>query len=292
MAERLGRFALWALPPDMIGEIAARGTIEGLVPEGLRALLGFTGGASAAAAPDPIREGATVILPISGTLSPRGQYGSAGNTGRIAERIREFGDDPKIGAIILDMATPGGLVYGTQEAGDAIFEVRQLKPVVAVASNWMVASAGYWLATQASAFYASPSSDVGSVGVYAGHTDMSGFEEKLGMRTTLIASHEEKVRGNSSEPLSDEARADIQDSVDESNAQFAAAIARGRGMSPSEVAAVHGRGRLFSARRATENGAIDGIMTLKDVVGKYSSSRSRLGLMRQRATIQGMAALI
>jgi ClpP class serine protease len=185
MADRVGSFALWAMVPEMIGEVQARGTIEGMVPDGLRGLLGFAGG-QAAAAPDPIRDGATVVLPVVGTLSPRGQYGAGGDTGRLADRVREFGADPKIGAIVLNMMTPGGLVYGTAEAGDAIFEVRQSKPIVAVANNWMVASAGYWLATQASEFYASPSSDVGSVGVYAGHTDMS--------RARAEARHEDDAR--------------------------------------------------------------------------------------------------
>ena len=186
------------------------------------------------------------------------------------------------------VSTPGGLVYGTQEFGDIVFEVRAQKPVIAVASNWMVASAGYWIATQASAFFASPSSDVGSLGVYAGHTDMSGFEDKLGMKTTLIASDPEKIQGHGYAPLAEEARAEIQASVDESNRAFVAAVARGRGMAAADVPAVHGKGRLVSAPRATAAGAIDGVMTLREVIAKYQSSRSRLALMRRRAELLGV----
>lgn len=287
MVDRIGRFALWGLPPEMIGEVVARGSIEGLIPQGLRALFGMAGQQQAAAAPDPIREGAIAILPISGVLSPRGQYGQAGNTSRLTERVRELGADPKVGTIILDMSTPGGLVYGTQEFGDAIFEVRASKPIIAVANNWMVASAGYWVATQASAFYGSPSSDVGSLGVYAGHTDMSGFEEKIGMKTTLVASDPEKIQGHGHAPLDDVALAEIQAAVDESNRAFIAAVARGRGMAAADVPAVHGKGRLVSAPKAAAAGAIDGVMTLRDVIAKYQSSRSRLSLMRRRAELLG-----
>jgi ClpP class serine protease len=112
------------------------------------------------------------------------------------------------------------------------------------------------------------------------------------MKTTLVSSHPDKTQGNSFEPLSDDARADIQAAVDESNVAFARAIARGRGMAPGDVARVHGSGRLFSAQRATAAGAIDGVMTLRDVVAKLGSSRSRLALMRRRAEVMGMAAAI
>jgi hypothetical protein len=63
-------------------------------------------------------------------------------------------------------------------------------------------------------------------------------------------------------------------------------------MAPGEVAAVHGSGKTFSAPKALANGAIDGVATLKDVVAKYGSSRSRLALMRRHAAAMEMAAAI
>lgn len=270
--------SLWALPPDMIADVLARGSIENMLPDGLKALFG---GGEARASSDPIREGATVILSVDGVLSPKGSYGGT-SLDRLASRVREFGADSKIGAIILKVSSPGGTVYGTQEAGDAIFEVRQAKPVVAIASP-MAASAAYWLASQASAFYASHSADVGSVGVYGGHTDQSGFEDKIGMKTTLISAGPKKVDGHPYAPLSDEARADMQASVDESYRAFLGAVARGRGVTADVVAKTHGQGTLVSAQRAVAAGMIDGVMTLRDVIAKYSSSRSRLALMRRRA---------
>lgn len=292
MRDGSARMALWAMVPEMIPEVVAQGTIAGMVPDGVRGLLGMGAGVQAAAAPDPIRDGSTVIMPVRGTLSPRGQYGGAGDTGVLAQRVRELGQDQRVGLIVLDMSTPGGLIYGTQEAADAIFEVRQSKPVIAVANSWMVASAGYWLATQASSFFASPSADVGSVGVYGGHVDQSAFEQKIGMVTTLIASHPQKIEGHSFAPLDDEARSEMQVSVDESNRDFVAAIARGRGMNATAVPSVHGQGRLVSARRALEAGAIDGIMGLRDVVAKFGPGRARLSLMRRQAAVMEMAASI
>lgn len=280
--------ALWAMHPAFLESLLSKGTIEAMLPDGLRVLAGM-GSQQARESHDPIREGATAIVPVRGTLAPSG-FGYGGtNTDVLANRMHELAADPKVGAIVLDVRSPGGLVFGTAEAGDAIFAARQAKPVVAVANHFAF-SAAYWLATQASAFYASTSGEVGSVGVRSGHVDQSGLESKLGLKTTLVASHPDKVAGHPFAPLSEEDLAEIQAGVDESNEAFTAAIARGRGLRSSDVAGIHGMGKTFSAQRATSAGAIDGILTLRDVVAKYGSSRSRLQLMRRQAAIDEAAA--
>jgi signal peptide peptidase SppA len=247
--------------------------------------------AAARGNPDPIREGATVVIPIRGMLGPTGLGRPTTATDVLAERVRGFAADPKVGAIVLDVQSPGGYVFGTQEAGDAIFEARASKPVVAVA-NQFAFSAAHWLASQASEFWATPSGEVGSVGVRAAHLDASGFEERIGFKTTLIASHPDKISGHPFAPLSEADLAEIQMGVDESNTEFVAAIARGRGIKVGDVAAIHGTGKTFSAKRALGSGAIDGIATLREVVGKLGSSRSRLALMRRNAAaLEQLAAI-
>lgn len=281
--------ALWAMHPSFLEALLKSGSIDALLPDSLRQLATLMGGSPQAAKPaDPIREGSTLIIPVTGTLAPQGLSGTT-YYNVLADRVREAAADTKIGAIVMPIRSPGGYVWGCAEAGDAIFEARQSKPIVAVADPYCF-SAAYWLATQASAFYATTSGEVGSVGVRSGHTDMSGFESKIGMITTLIASHPDKIAGNTHGPLTDEDRADIQAMVDESNVAFAAAIARGRGMKAGEVAAVHGVGKTFSASRAVANGAIDGVSTLREVVAQYNTSRARLSLMRRQAA--AMAAAI
>jgi signal peptide peptidase SppA len=281
MLETFGARTLWAMHPDALGDLLKRGSFEAMLPEALKALAGFGGGAAAAKPVDPIRDGASIIIPLSGPLSPRGSYGGT-STERFANQVREAGADDKIGAVFVSIMSPGGLVYGTAEAGDAVHEVRQVKPVIAVASPYSY-SAAHWIGTQASAYYASTSGGVGSVGVRGGHVDMSGFEDKIGMKTTLIASSPEKIAGHPYAPLSDEDRAEMQAEIDDMNLEFVAAIARGRGIAAADVPGIHGSGRTFSATRAAAAGVTDGVMTLRDAVAKFGSSRARLALMRRRA---------
>ncbi len=282
--------AIWAMQPEALTELLQREAIGAALPAGLAQLVGASAAPAAAKAIDPIREGATLIIPVTGPLSPGGSW-SGTSTERFSDMVREAAADDRVGAIVLKIMSPGGLVWGTQEAGDAVFEARQAKPVVAVADKYSF-SAAHWIATQASAYYATPSGQVGSVGVRAGHVDNSGFEEKIGMKTTLIASSAKKVAAHPYAPLSDEDRAEMQAEVNEMAEAFNAAIARGRGIKVSEVPAIHGTGEVFSARRAAERGMIDGVMTLREVVAKYSSPRARLGVMRQRAALLGRLAEI
>lgn len=291
MIEMASARTLWAMHPDHLGDLMKRGSLDAMLPDSLRALAALAGGGQQArAVADPVRDGATLVVPLNGPLSPKGSYGGT-STERFADQIRAAAADSKIGAIIINAMSPGGWVFGTQEAGDAVFEARQAKPIVAIANPYTY-SAAYWIACQASAFFCTPSGEVGNVGVRGGHVDMSGFEDKIGMKTTLIASSPEKIAAHPYAPLSDEDRAEIQSSIDESNLAFAAAIARGRGIKASEVEAIHGAGRTFSAAKAAASGAIDGVMTLRDVVAKYGSSRARLGLMRQRAEMRTRAITI
>ncbi len=291
MDRMLASSALWAMHPGFLAELLKSGSIEAMLPDSIRGIANAMSGTREAAKPaDPIREGSTIILPVTGTLAPRGLYGST-YYDTLADRVREAAADAKVGTIVLAVRSPGGYVWGCAEAGDAIFEARDAKPIVAVADPYCF-SAAYWLATQCSAFYCTTSGEVGSVGVRSGHTDISGFEQKIGMVTTLVASSPDKIAGHPYAPLTDEDRAEIQAGVDESNVAFANAIARGRGMTAGDVATVHGTGKTFSAPRALANGAIDGIATLRNVVAKYGSSRSRLALMRRQAAVAEMAAAI
>lgn len=292
MRDAVAQRAIWAMHPAALAELLQRDAIEGAMPEGVRNFFGIAqSGGSEAKVPDPVREGSTLVLPLSGALSPTGIYWGGTSTEKFAERLREAGADDRVGAIILKVMSPGGLVWGTQEAGDAVFEVRQSKPVIAVADKYSF-SAAHWIASQATAYYATPSGQVGSVGVRGGHVDMSGFEDKIGMKTTLIASSEKKIAAHPYAPLSDDDRAEMQAEIDEMAEAFAAAIARGRGIKASEVADIHGTGEIFSASRAAERGAIDGVMSLRDVIAKYGTSRARLDLMRKKAQLQGQRASI
>lgn len=170
-----------------------------------------------------------------------------------------------VGAILLDMNTPGGHVAGCSELAQQIRIWSQQKPIVALASPLM-ASAGLWIGSAATEVVATPTASVGSLGVLAQHVDLSRLMKNWGIKITTFESVPHKAEGQPYAPLSAEAKAEFQRRVDELHAKFADAIAAYRGRSRAQIDADFGRGRTLFSEQALRVGMIDRIATLDAVV--------------------------
>ncbi len=129
-----------------------------------------------------------------------------------------------------------------------------------------MASAAYLIGSAADIIIASQTSQVGSIGVISAHFDRSGFDEKRGVKRALLYSGKYKVMGNDTEPLTDEARAYIQDKLDTYYTLFVDTIARNRGVSAETVVKDMADGRTFIGSKALDAGLIDVIGTLDGVL--------------------------
>lgn len=94
--------------------------------------------------------------------------------------LREASSRPDIKAVFLDTDSPGGTVAGTPELAAAFASLDKQKPVYAFSSSLM-ASAAYWIASQARAIYATPSAQVGSIDVVQAVVDGSAAIKLAGM---------------------------------------------------------------------------------------------------------------
>ncbi len=182
--------------------------------------------------------------------------------------------DPSIGAIVLDVDSPGGTVAGTVETAAAVRAAAAVKPVVAVA-NTLAASAAYWIASQARELVVVPSGDVGSIGVMTAHVDASRLYERLGIAVTVVKSDRYKGEGLDFGPLDDDARAHLQSRVDAMHAAFVSAVAEGRRVPEKRVRESFGQGRVVAAAAAVERGMADRVATIDDVVAGLATGRGR-----------------
>lgn len=216
----------------------------------------------------PRTKGAVAVIPIQGIIgqNPGGDYWADVYTSRVQGQLLGYVANPSIGAVVLAIDSPGGLAMGTPELGDTIREAREVKPIYAVGEGLM-ASAAYWIGSQATKLFASRSTKVGSIGVWSMHVDISEALKELGWDVTLISAGEYKTEGNPWEPLSEEAAAETQRVVDVIYDDFLADVARGRSVSKSVVKSDFGQGRLIEAGRAKGLGMIDGVATLPEVLG-------------------------
>jgi ClpP class serine protease len=142
-----------------------------------------------------------------------------------------------VGAILLDIDSPGGETTGCFELSDYIYSVRGIKPIYAVAND-VALSAAYGIASAASKVFVTRMGAVGSVGVYALHTEQSGFDKQVGVTYTYIHYGAKKVAGNPHEPLSKGAEADIQAEVTRQGDIFVRTVARNRRCSPAKIEAL------------------------------------------------------
>ena len=231
-----------------------------------------------------------VVLPLVGCLMYRGGYYAdmfGSSTDGFVRRLRAAAANPDISTILIDCDSPGGVVDGVPEAWQAIMDVRkkQKKYVIAIA-NTLMASAAYWICSAADEIVATPSAEVGSIGVFILHMELSRMFEEEGVGINMIRQPPSKADANMFEPLSDAARADLQAKVDETYRAFTKQVAMGRKKKQTEVQETFGQGRTMLAPAAVEVGMVDRVMTFDALVTELleASLTARAG---KNAAVEG-----
>ena len=174
--------------------------------------------------------------------------------------VRRALADPSVRTIDLLVDSPGGSVLGLPETAEVIFQANKVKPVNARVIG-IAASAAYWLASQASTITLTPSGEVGSVGVLDIHADISKALENAGVKLTAVTAGEHKVERAPFTPLSDDARAHMQEGVNAWYGDFLSTVRRGRGARVS-ANSNYGGGRMLSSREALASGMVDFVSSL------------------------------
>jgi protease IV len=129
-------------------------------------------------------------------------------------------------------------------------------PVVVSMSN-VAASGGYWISCGAQRIVAEPGTLTSSIGVFAGHLNMSGFwSNKLGVTFGKLDRGANANLYGELEDWTDPQRAVVDRLLDRIYDDFVERVAASRDMTPEAVDAI-GRGRVFTGAQAVENGLVD-----------------------------------
>lgn len=229
--------------------------------------------------------GAVQVIPVYGVLSHRmnlfSDFSGGTSIQGLQQEFRAAVADPSVGAIVLDVDSPGGAMSGVTELANEIFAARDKKRIVAVA-NTLAASGAYWLAAAAHEIVATPSALVGSIGVFTVHSDRSAQLEQDGVKVTVISAGKYKAEAIDAKPLTDDARAGIQAIVDDGYAMFVRDLAKFREVSASTIRNGYGEGRVLGAKAAKDAGMVERVATLEETI-------SRLGVAHGTNRIQAAA---
>jgi len=272
--------SFWALEPSTLSTLTSvlRNWSTGTAPSAdtlaqIRADQGTRGARRGAAAQVA---GGIAVLPLYGIITQRGNQvdnisGPGGcSTQQFTQSLRAALADPAVGQILIDIDSPGGAVTGTPELAAEIFNSRGKKPIIGIA-NSLAASAAYWIGTQCNQLYCTPSGEVGSLGVYCQHVDESQALEAAGLVVSTISAGQFKTELASNQPLSPEARAALQKSINTYYNQFTADVARGCGVPVAKVVNGFGQGRCLTANDALAAGMINGVATFDEVIARMRS---------------------
>ncbi len=269
----------WAMEPsrllDVLDVLKFKANGGQLSKEEIREYCGIQ-----AAHSEQPRTGAVAVVPLHGIISHhiRQVQDISGPGGTSVEgfrtTLRAALGAREVGSVVIDIDSPGGSVEGVQELADEILSLRGDKPIIAVA-NAMAASAAFWIGSAADEFSVIPSGQVGSIGVFAAHEDISQLLEDEGIKITLVHAGKFKVEGNPFQALSEEAEAYIQERVDATFEKFVAAVANGRGVDVKTVENGFGQGRLVDADDALAAGMVDRIETLEQAITRMRGVRSK-----------------
>lgn len=175
----------------------------------------------------------------------------------------------EVKSVLLDINSGGGEVAGISDVVSLVQAVDDIKPVVAQTDSIMC-SAAYWLGSAARAIYASDVARVGSIGCIAVHREVSGLMDKVGIKSTVFRSAEDKAPASPVEPLSDRGSAYMTSMVSDAADVFYRGVSDARGVHLDKVKGWNGAS--FQAQRAHSEGMIDGIMGFDELFSKMKTN--------------------
>jgi protease-4 len=174
----------------------------------------------------------------------------------IARAFRNVRKASGIKAVVFRIDSPGGSAVASEIIRQEMVRTAEEIPVVVSMSN-VAGSGGYWITCGAQRIVADPGTIAGSIGVYAGHLNASGFyRNKLGITFGRL---DRGVNANiygELEDWTDEQRAVVDRMLDRIYDDFVERVSEARDMTPEAVDAI-GRGRVFTGVQAWENGLVD-----------------------------------
>jgi len=188
----------------------------------------------------------------------------------IVMQLRNLSQNSAVEAIVVEIESYGGMGIAGKEIADELRRIE--KPTVALIRG-VGASAAYRAATGADYIIASPSSDVGSIGVTMSYLEHAEKNIEEGLVYRQISAGKYKDAGDPDRPLSEEERNIFQHDLQKFHNAFIEDVAAYRDL-PVEQVRTFSNGLSFTGADALEKGLID---ELGDFVTAEEYLTKRLG---------------
>jgi len=186
----------------------------------------------------------------------------------LAEAILRAAKASSIKAIVLRVNSPGGSDTASEQILDAIRVAKSKGKPVVVSMSTYAASGGYWIASEASAIVAQPTTLTGSIGVFGGKFAVGPALAKFGIdiRDTGVGGDYAGAFGLG-QAFTPAQRAAFAGWMDRIYGNFITRVATGRNLPPERVREI-AKGRVWTGAQAKGLGLVDEIGGFYQAVDK------------------------
>ena len=188
--------------------------------------------------------------------------------GSIKRSLEEARNDDDVKAIVLRVNSPGGSALTSELIWREIEITKKVKPVVVSMGNY-AASGGYYIAANANRIFAEPNTITGSIGVFGMLPNMNQLGKNIGINAEQVKTHTNANGYSIFEPMDENFKGYILESIEKTYATFLKRVAEGRNMSTAQVDAM-AQGRVWTGMDAKKLGLVDEIGGLEAAI-KYAA---------------------
>ena len=181
----------------------------------------------------------------------------------IINALRKATEDKNVKAIVLRVNSPGGSALASELIWREL-ELTSIQMPIVVSMGNVAASGGYYIACNADAIFAEPTTITGSIGVYGVLPNISELAENIGVNAEQVGTNK-GANYSVFEPMTDAFRTVTQEGIEQVYTTFLERVAKGRNMEVAEVDSV-AQGRVWSGVEAVEKGLVDKLGNLEDAI--------------------------
>jgi len=213
------------------------------------------------------------LLQISGTISPP-------FTNRLLKQIEKAREDDNVKGAILVVDSPGGLVADSHQIYHELQKLSADKPVF-VSMKRIAASGGYYIAMGAgpnAKLFCEPTTWTGSIGVIIPRYNVSQISKQYGVAFEPMKTGEFKDSPSPFRDLTDSEKQLWDTILEDAFERFLMVIEKNRNLDRPQLEKL-ATGQIFTANQSLQNGLVDEIGYLDDVV---AAMKTKLDLKQAR----------
>ena len=210
------------------------------------------------------------VIEVEGVITSSGggdgMFGWGCSAESLVEQLHMARKNDRVKAVLLRIDSPGGTPAAAEEVYAEIRRTTAEKPVV-VSIGDMGASAAYFIASATDVIFASPDSDVGSIGVIVQIPNVEELNRKIGVEYTILTEGEYKDIGSPYRPVTPQETTIITNQMKVAYDNLIKGIAEGRDMEEARVREL-ATGLTWPGVEARDLGLIDELGNFRDAIEK------------------------